>query len=505
MNNKRIYFFLLIYYMVKVTDKISRTFTEYLILPGKTTRRSAIDEISLRSRITDKIEIPLPFLSAAMQAVTGPELAIELAKHGGLGVLPASLPTEEQADMVMKVKRFKSGFVYNAITVSPQDRISRVLDLEKEHGYSIFPVVDAGKLVGLITETRYPPERDAGGQVSEKMIPFSKLIIGQEGITLDQANDKVVESGIGALPVIDKERNLKSVVFFRDLKRHIAFPDSFVDNQKRLCVASAVSTHPEDMERAEALVKAGADFLVVDSSDLFSEFAEEAIERFRKFRIPIIAGNIVNAEAFDFLASLGVDCVKIGQGSGSICTTRRVKATGRGQATAVMDIARARDRFFSKTGKYVPICSDGGIDSTGDMAVAFAVGADLIMMGKYFAGFTESPQPLMERPFQVVPGNNEDMTTVNAFVKPYWGEASSRARNIRRYGHKDPRSFVIEGVEGFVLHKGTLSKQLPQDILALKGSLSTSGSKNLKEFYEQARLEVQTTHSHTEGGTSVIK
>jgi IMP dehydrogenase len=491
--------------MAKLTDSISRTFTEYLILPGRTTRRTRIEDVSLRSRITEKIDIPTPFLSAAMQSVTGHELAIELAKQGGLGVLPGSLPVKEQADMVRRVKRYRSGFVYNVITVGPYDRISGLLELEKQYGYSTFPVVEDGKLVGLITEKKYHPEKDASVQVNQRMIPFSKLIVGEEGMTLDKANDRVIHSGIGALPIIDKDRNLKSVVFYRDLKEHTVHPDAFVDKEKRLCVAAAVSTHPEDIERASALVKEGVDFLVIDSSDLYSDFAEEAIESYKRFRKPIIAGNIVHTDAFEFLANLGADCIKIGQGSGSICTTRRVKATGRGQATAVMEIARARDRLFSKTGRYVPICSDGGIGSTGDMAVALALGADLIMMGKYFAGFTESPQPLLERPFRVMTNGTEEISSLNAFVKPYWGEASSRAKNIRRYGHQDPRSFVVEGVEGFVLHKGSLASQLPKDILALKGSMSTAGCKSLRELYEDARAEVQTTSSHLEGGASVIK
>lgn len=491
--------------MVKISDSVSRTFTEYLILPGRTARTTRIEDISLRSRITDTQEIPLPFLSAAMQSVTGHELAIELAKQGGLGVVPSSLPIKEQAGIIEKVKRYRSGFVHNVRTVGPDEKVSRLLELERLHGHSTYPVVEGRKLVGLISEKRYHPEKDASLAVRDKMVPFDRLVVAQEGITLDQANDKVIESGIGALPIIDSERNLRSVVFFKDLKEHMAHPDSFVDSDKRLMVAGALSTHPEDTERAEALVKAGADFLVVDSSDLFSDFAEEAIERYRSFRKPIIAGNIVHTDAFEFLANLGVDCVKIGQGSGSICTTRRVKATGRGQATAVLEIARARDRFFSKTGKYIPICSDGGISSTGDMAVALALGADLLMMGKYFAGFTESPQPLTERPFKVVADGQEEISSVSAFVKPYWGEASARAKNIRRYGHTDPRSFVVEGVEGFVLHKGSLSSQLPKDILALKGSMSTAGCRTLREFYERARLELQTTSSHLEGGTSVIK
>lgn len=491
--------------MVKISDSISRTFSEFVILPGKTTRRTGVGDVSLRSRITDKIEIPLPFLSAAMQAVTGDVLAIELAKLGGLGVLPGSLPIEEQANMVRRVKRYSSGFVYNVITVNPHDKISRLFELESLHGYSTFPVVENNKLVGLISEKKYHPEKDLNLEVHRRMIPFSSLIVGHEGISLDEANEKVTESGIGALPIIDKDRNLRSIVFFKDLKQQIIYPDAFEDEDNRLRVAGAVSTHPEDMERAEALVRAGADFLVIDSSDLFSDFAEEALENYKRFRKPLIAGNIVHSDAFNFLANLGADCIKIGQGSGSICTTRLVKSTGRGQATAIMEIAKARDKFFAKTGKYIPICSDGGISSSGDMAVALALGADLLMMGKYFAGFTESPQPLMERPFKIIAEGTEEMSSVTAFVKPYWGEASQRAKNIRRYGHEDPRNFIVEGVEGFVLHKGSLPSQLPKDILALKGAISTAGCKNLKEFYENARLEVQTTSSHQEGSASIIR
>jgi len=491
--------------MARVTDSISRTFTEYLILPGRTKRDTRVDDISLRSRITESIEIPLPFLSAAMQAVTGSDMAIRLAIQGGLGVLPGSIPIEEQVRMAMKVKRYRSGFVTEAMTVSPEQRISVLKEIERMHGYSTFPVVKDGVLVGLITEKRYHPEKDADRMISDRMIPFDRLITGHDGMSLDDANDKVIESGIGALPVIDNERRLKSVVFYKDLKEHIRHPDAFVDSDKRLRVAGAVSTHPEDLVRAESLVKAGTDFLVVDSSDLFSDFAKDAIESYKQLGKPIIAGNIVNTKAFEFLADLGVDCIKIGQGSGSICTTRRVKSTGRGQATAVSRIAIARDKHFAKEGRYIPICSDGGISSSGDMAVAFALGADLLMMGKYFAGFSESPQPMSERPFRVIGDESDEITSVSAFVKPYWGEASAKAKNIRRYGHEDPRSFVIEGVEGFVLHKGSMDGQLPKDVFAVKGSLSTAGCRNLREFYDNATLEIQTTSSHSEGGTSVIK
>jgi IMP dehydrogenase len=491
--------------MARFTSEVSRSFSEFLIIPGRTTRASDISKVSLRSRITDRIEIPLPFLSAAMQSVTGHELAIALAQHGGMGVIPYSLPVEEQAEGVRRVKRFRAGFVYNAMTVSPNDRINKLLEIGKLHGYSTFPVTEEGRLVGLITEKRYHPDKDVHKEVRERMMPAEKLIVGREGITLAEANEMMVGAGIGALPIVDERMNMRSVVFYDDLRKQHFYPDAFIDSDRRLRVAGAVSTHPEDMVRAEQLVKAGADFLCIDASDAHSDYTEEAIEGYKRFRVPIIAGNIVDREAFEFLAKLGVDCVKIGQGSGSTCITRRVKSSGRGQATAVAEIAKARDRFFSRTGKYIPICSDGGITSTGDMAIAFALGADLIMMGKYFAGFTESPTPLTERNFRISSDDSSDLSEVSAYVKPYWGEASPRARNIRRYGHQDPRSFVIEGIEGFVLHKGSVSKHLPNDIHAVKGAIAGAGCRNLQEFYQKVKLEIQTSGSQVEGETHLLK
>ncbi len=488
-----------------ISNKVSRTFSEYVILPGRTKRDTRITDVRVSSRLTHDIEIPVPFLSSAMQSVTGHELAVSLALHGGLGVLPCSIPADEQADQVAKVKRYRSGFVYDPMTVQPSDRISKLVDMEKAFGYSTFPVVNEGKLVGLITEKKYHPEKDAGMEVRQRMIPADKLITGTEGITLDEANERMFESGIGVLPIIDASGNLKSVVFYKDLKKHMLFPNAFVDNDKRLRVAGAVSTHPEDLERARVLVRNGADFLVVDSSDLFSDFGEEAITEMKKMGVPVIAGNIIDSEGYAFLANLGVDAVKIGQGSGSICTTRRVKSSGRGQATAVADCAKVRDEFFERTGRYIPICSDGGISSTGEMAIAFALGSDTIMMGKYFAGFTESPTQLTEKRFRVSGHESRSkITEISAYVKPYWGEASARAKNIRRYGHSDPRTFVIEGEEGFVLHKGSLKDQLPKDLLALKAAISGSGFNNIADFHGGVKLEMQSGDSYREGGTNIL-
>ncbi len=491
--------------MARFTGEVSRSFSEFLIIPGRTTRASDIRSVSLRSRITNDIEIPLPFLSAAMQSVTGHELAISLAQHGGLGVIPYSLPVEEQVEEVRKVKRFRSGFVHNAMTVSPHDRINKLLEIGKLYGYSTFPVTDGGRLVGLITEKRYHPDKDIHKEVRERMIPADKLIFGKDGITLAEANEMMIGAGIGALPIVDETMNLKSVVFYDDLKKQHFYPDAFIDRDRRLMVSGAVSTHPEDVERADKLVKAGADFLCIDSSDAHSDYTEEAMENYKRFKVPIIAGNIVDREGFDFLARLGADCVKIGQGSGSTCITRRVKSSGRGQATAVAEIAKARDRFFSRTGKFVPICSDGGITSTGEMAIAFALGADMIMMGKFFAGFTESPMPLTERSFKVSSEEGSELSEVRAYVKPYWGEGSERAKSMKRYAHADSRTFFAEGIEGFVLHKGSISKHLPTDIYAVKGAMAGAGCRNLQEFYQKAKLEVQTTGSRVEGEPRLLK
>lgn len=499
--------------MSEITGFISRAFSEYILIPRKTRKDTKITDVSLKSKITHDIEIPLPFLSAAMQSVTGPELAIALALHGGLGVLPChNVSIETQVENLKRVKRYKSGFVHDVITVGPEEPIKKLLELENQFGYSTFPVVvednKGKKLVGLITGKKYHPIKDVNKKIKERMIPLDKLIIGKEGITLDEANEKMTESGIGVLPIIDDNGYMKSVVFWKDFKRHLKYPNAFINpKDKTLMVAGAVSTHlDEDIERAKKLVKNGIDFLLIDASDLHSDFGADAIMEYKKFKVPIIAGNVVDRDGFNFLAELGADCVKVGIGSGSICTTRRVKSIGRGQATAVIECAKARDEYFEKTGKYIPICSDGGINTTGDMAVAFALGADLLMMGKFFAGFTESANPLISKKFKILPeGLTSTIKEVTVYVKEYWGEASTRAKSLRRYEHGDPRTFIIEGEEGYVLHKGSIHKQLPKDIMAIKGAISSSGCKNLKEFYKHAILELQSPEAFKEGGLNILK
>lgn len=489
----------------KFTSELSSTFREYILLPRCTRHDQGIAHVDLSTRITHDLRLNIPFMSAAMEAVTGDRLAIALAQHGGMAVIPAgNVPAEDQLDMLRAVKRFKAGFVEKVITVSDDMPIQKVIDLERVHGYSTFPVVDKkGKLVGLLTEKKYNPWRDAELLVKERMLPLDKLVVGKHGMSLGDANRLIFESGIGVLPVVDDKGLLKSVVFFSDIRRAHQFPAGVVDGQKRLRVAGAVSTHPEDQERAKNLVDAGADILVVDASDGFSQYMQETIQRLKKLGVPVIAGNVVDQAGFDFLVEHGADAIKVGIGSGSICTTRRVKAIGRGQATAVHQCALARDRYFKKTGKYVPVISDGGIESSGDMSVALAVGADVLMMGKYFAGFEESPTTSFMKRLPVM--FSGQLAEVEVTVKPYWGEASPRAKNVKRYQQDDPRSFVIEGEEGYVLYKGSLHKGLPRELMAIKGTLSSCGCSNLEEFYKEVKVERQTVESVREGGTSIFR
>jgi IMP dehydrogenase len=491
--------------MAKLTQETSTTFREHILLPRCTSLESDIRSVDLSTRLTHDLHLHVPFMSAAMEAVSGDRLAIALAQLGGLSVLPAgNVPVELQLEYLRAVKRFKAGFVESVITVSDDTPIEKLIELERTSGYSTFPVVDAeGRLAGLITEKKYNPATDKDLPVRERMLPLDKLVVGRHGISLSEANRLIFESGIGVLPVIDTDQKLRSVVFFRDLKHTHLYPLAAVDSHKRLQAAVAVSTHPEDQERAAALVHEGADVLIVDASDGFSEYMKDTVKRLKTLGVPVVAGNIVDAAGFDYLVESGADAVKVGIGSGSICTTRRVKAIGRGQATAVHQVALARERHLARTGRYIPVISDGGIEGTGDMAVALALGADILMMGKYFAGFEESPTNSFAKRLPVL--FSGQMAEVEVTVKPYWGEASPRAKNVRRYQQDDPRSFVIEGEEGYVLYKGTLHKNLPRDLQAIRGTLSSCGCHDLRDFYTNVEVERQTVDSQREGGTSIFR
>ena len=482
----------------KIIDTPARSLGEYRLLTGLTDLDRTIPGVDLSTRLCRSSEgyltLKIPIVSAAMQAVTGSRLAIALAQYGGMGVLPCSIPIEEEAQQVQEVKRFKGGFQTEVITLGPQDKLDRAVELERDTGFSTFPVTEDGsphgRLVGLLTDKNFDPRKDGHLSVHERMI--SDPDVGVEITDLKEANLLLIRYGHGVLPIVDEEGRLNAVVFKKDLEKHLDFPDERVDERKRLMVAASVSTQLKDRDRIAASAAAGADVIVVDSSDGYSTFQAETVEYTKEqYDLSVIAGNIITEEGFLHLAEAGADAVKIGMGIGAGCITQEVKGTGRGQATAIIEVARARDAYAERTGTYLPIIADGGIESTGQMVVALALGADCLMMGRFFAGFTESEGPARRHP-------------VHGSVKEYWMEASDRARNYGRY--ETTRDFFFEeGVEGFVEHIGSFYDHFGKTIRQIKAGLSSAGCCTVEELHKNAVVELQSVVALRDSGIHGIQ
>jgi IMP dehydrogenase len=477
--------------MKRITNEPSYSLKDFRILPAYTEKRHQMEKVSLKTRLCrcgDGFICPnLPFASAAMHAVTGTKMATALSTLGGVGVLPLIASIEEHCRMVRAVKRHKAGFQTDILTFSPNQKIREVLDTIEKTSYSTFPITDSGlfhgKLIGVITDKDFDARYDLDLDIKERM--KTELQVGIEVDDLKVANHMMIQHGRGFLPIVSHERTLQAVVFKKDLDLNISYPEAAVDSQKRHLVGAAVSTHPEDRSRIEALVQSEVDFLVIDASDGFTVFQKETLEWIKHhFATPVVAGNIVTGEAFQMFAELNADAVKIGMGIGSGCTTQEVKATGRGQATAIMEIAAARNDFYKKTDIYIPLIADGGINTPADIAIALALGADSVMMGNYFARFSESPGELLEI-------NGE-------CVKEYWMEGSRKAFNLRRY-YQSASTFFEEGVFGYVPYEGSIFNSVPGARQRLKATLSTAGAASIQELHENAVLELQ-TFSASEAG-----
>ncbi len=488
--------------MVKIFDEISRTFEEYLLVPNLTTKECMPGKIDLATVITkykrknnQAVKLNIPIVSAAMQAVSNHTLAIELSRCGGLSFIFCSQSVELQADMVRKVKAFKAGFVNSDSNLKPDNTLADLLVLKQKTGHSTVAVTDSGepngKLLGIITSkdyrvTRDPPEK----KVSDFMTPFSRLVYGKVGISLTEANDLLWQSKIDCLPVIDSNRNLVHLVFRKDYTEHKENENELLDSNKRLMVGAAINTK-DFAERVPALVEAGADILCIDSSHGYTEWQGETLKYIRKQfgnTIKVGAGNVVDPEAFLYLVKAGADFIKVGIGGGSICITREQRAIGRGQATAILDVAKARDEYCAETGIYVPICSDGGTNHDHQIALALAMGADFTMLGRYFARFDESPSK------KVVDGNH--------YLKEYWGEGTNRAQNWQRYDLGDGKNALIfeEGVDGYVPYAGKLKDNLALTLAKITATMSACGSASIKEFQQRARLTVVSPRTIQEGG-----
>ena len=488
--------------MPHILEDISRTFSEYILIPGLTTKECYPAKVSLKTPLVKfrkgqipDIELNIPFVSAIMQSVSDSNMAIALAKNGGLSFVFGSQSIEQQAEMVKKVKRYKAGFVISNANLTPENTLKDVMDLKERSGYSTIGITDDGTsngiLLGVVTGRDYRPNKDSfDKKVKDFMTPFSKLITGNHGISLNDANDIIWDHKLNTLPIIDQDRRLKYFVFRKDYDNHKENPNELSDSQKRLIVGAGINTR-DYRERVPALVDAGADVLCIDSSDGFTEWQKDTISYIRDTysdKIKIGAGNIVDKEGFLYLAEAGADFVKVGIGGGSICITREQKGIGRGQATALIEVARARDEYLSKTGVYIPICSDGGIVQDYHMVLALAMGSDFIMMGRYFARFDESP--------------GKKLMVDGRYVKEYWGEGSNRARNWQRYDMGDTGSLTFEeGVDSYVPYAGKLKDNLEITLGKIKSTMCSCGATTLSELISKAKITLVSSTSIIEGGT----
>jgi IMP dehydrogenase len=493
--------------MAELLDDISRTFDEYLLIPGLTTKKHTPANVSLKVPLASyrkgeepRASLNIPFVSAAMQAVSGPELAVALARKGGAAFIFCSQPIETQAQMVRETKEHKAGFVASDSNLPPTATLREAIALRKQTGHSTIPITENGKpgskLLGLLTSKDFWEYKDDLSQpVSHFFTPVERLVMGQDGISLAEATDILWKNKKECLPIVDKHGNLHSLVFRKDYFDHKSNPDELVDDRKRLFVGAALNTH-DYKDRAPALIAAGVDVMCFDSSDGHTEWQSDAVNYLRKQYGPAVVvggGNVVTSEGFRYLVEKAqVDFVKVGIGGGSICITRGQKGIGRGQASAILAVAQARDQYFKETGVYVPICSDGGINNDMHLAMALALGADFLMMGKYFASTKESAAPTINH--------------MGRLYKRYWAEGSNRARNWQRYADDDSGRLAFEeGVDGYVPYSGSLAEKLDLSLAKIRATMCNVGALTIKEFHENAVLTRVSEMTLVESGTSHIE
>jgi len=479
----------------------SHTFNEYLLIPGFSSCECMPANVSLKTPLVKynkgerpAIELTIPMVSAIMQSVSGDRLAVALAQSGGVSFIYGSQTIESEAAMVRRAKGYKAGFVPSDSNICPSATLADILALKEETGHSTVAVTEdgtsRGKFVGIVTSRDYRISRmPLDTKVETFMTPIEKIVHGWEGMTLSEANDMLWDNKINALPVISKDGRLVSFVFRKDYDAHKENPGEMLDANKRYVVGAGINTR-DYAERVPALVEAGADVLCIDSSEGFSEWQKLTLGWIREKygdTVKVGAGNVVDKEGFLFLAECGADFIKVGIGGGSICITRETKGIGRGQATALIEVCKARDEYYEKTGVYIPVCSDGGIVYDHHIALALAMGADFVMLGRYFARFDESP--------------TEKLLVGGTFVKEYWGEGSNRARNWQRYDLGGDKKLTFEeGVDSYVPYAGPLKENVAKTILKVKSTMCNCGALTIPEFQEKAKLTLVSATSIVEGG-----
>ncbi len=484
-------------------EEPSRTFGEYLLVPGYSSSECVPANVSLKTPLAKyrkgEEECPFtlntPMTSAIMQSVSGEKLAIALARQGGISFIYGSQSVEDEADMVRRVKSYKRGFVTSDSNLPPDATLADVLALKERSGHSTIAITSDGsahgKLLGIVASRDYRVSRTPlDACVSDFMTPFDKLVTAPADSNISVCNDIIWDNKLNSLPLVDEQGNLQYIVFRKDYESHKEYSNELLDKNKSYKVGAGINTR-DYAERVPALVEAGADALCIDSSEGFSEWQARTLKWIRERdgdSVKVGAGNVVDGDGFRFLAEAGADFVKIGIGGGSICITRETKGIGRGQATAVKDVAKARDEYFRETGIYVPICSDGGIVQDYHITLALAMGADFVMLGRYFARFDESP--------------SAKLFVNGSYVKEYWGEGSNRARNWQRYDLGGDRKLSFEeGVDSYVPYAGTLAEGVGATLAKVRSTMCNCGALSIPELQEKARLTVVSSTSIVEGGS----
>ena len=488
--------------MATYCNEPSRTFSEYLLIPGYTGEGCVPANVSLKTPLVKfrkgeeepALSLNIPLTSAIMQSVSDDKMAIALAREGGLTFIYGAQSIENEAAMVARVKAHKAGFVISASNLTPENTLQDVLDLKKKNGFSTVAITDNGtangKLLGIVSSRDYRVSRmDPAQKVATFMTPLEKLITAPADTTLKTANDIIWDHKLNSLPIVDAEGHLMYFVFRKDYASHKENPNELLDQKKRYLVGAGINSR-DYAERVPALVEAGADILCIDSSEGYSVWQSKTIAWIREKygdTVKVGAGNVVDRDGFLFLARAGADFVKIGIGGGSICITRETKGIGRGQATAVIEVAAARDEYYKETGIYIPICSDGGIVYDYHMTLALAMGADFLMLGRYFARFDEAP--------------GARVMVNGVYMKEYWGEGSNRARNWQRYdlGGAQKLSFE-EGVDSYVTYAGSLHDNVEISLYKVKSTMCNVGVLNIPDLQKNARLTLVSATSIVEGG-----
>ena len=458
---------------------LALTFDDVLLRPGLSDVLPS--QVDIKSRITRDISLNIPIIASAMDTVTEAKMAIAMAQAGGIGVIHRNLEPEEQAEQVRRVKRFESGMVVNPLTIGPSAKLAEALDLMKEHGISGIPVVEGasggrpGKLVGILTNRDVRFATDPEQRVYELMTK-DKLITVHEGVGQDEAKRLLHQHRIEKLLVVDEHYRCVGLITVKDIEKAVANPNAAKDEQGRLRVAAATTVGEKGFARTQALIAAGVDLVVVDTAHGHSRHVLDAVSRIKRLsnKVQVVAGNIATSEGAKALIDAGADCIKVGIGPGSICTTRMVAGVGVPQITAIMDAAEEA----RKTG--TPVIADGGIKYSGDLAKALAAGADVVMVGSLLAGTDETPGEVFlyqGRTYKSYRG----MGSVGAMAR-------GSADRYFQQDIKDTLKLVPEGIEGQVPYKGPVSATLHQLAGGLRAAMGYIGAATIADFHEKAEF-----------------